>query len=82
MRYHQFTDRTIMIKINSYPTITMTIQVSISTTMHDNDNIQDVYDKIDEVLCMTKAEQNIITLGNWNAFIGEYNDGYIIGIMG
>jgi hypothetical protein len=49
------------------------------TTMHNEDEIEETYDKIDEVLKMTKVGENVIIIGDWNASVGEQNDGYIVG---
>lgn len=67
-----------MLKINAYSTITTIIQVYIPTTTHDDDEIKEVYDQIGEVLKMTKTEENIRILGDWNASVGSHNDGYMI----
>lgn len=40
MNYYQCTNRIIIIKMNSHPTITTIIQVYTSTTTYNNDNIE------------------------------------------
>lgn len=82
MSYYQCTNRIIMIKINIYPTITTIIQVYMPTTTHDDDEVEEVYDKLNEVLSMTRTEEYVIILNDWNSSIGQQNDGYMVGIYG
>lgn len=37
------------------------------TTTYDDNDVEEVYDKLDEVLIMTRSEENVIILGDWNA---------------
>lgn len=73
MSYYQCTDRIIMVKINSYPNNYNEYSSTYlyATTTHNGDEIEEVFDKIHEVLKMTKARENCIILGDWNASVGE-----------
>lgn len=57
------------------------MQVYMSTTTHNNDKIEEMYDRLNEVLYMTKAEENIILLKRWNAQVGEMKDGNIVVVV-
>lgn len=54
------------------------MQVYMSTTTHNNDKIEEMYDRLNEVLYMTKAEENIILLKRQSAQVGEIKDGNIV----
>jgi len=60
----QYTDRIIMVKIYTQPITTTIIQVYMPTTAHDDDKIEEMYDRLNQVLKMTKPEENIMLLGD------------------
>lgn len=39
------------------------------TTTHENNEVEEMYDKIDEVISMTRAEEYVIILGGWNTSV-------------
>lgn len=64
--YYRRTDRIIMVKINTKPTITTIIQVYIPITDDD------------WIWILIQAGENINILGNWNVSVREQSEKYIV----
>lgn len=52
------------------------------TTNADDDEIERVYEDLNSLIDQTKAEDNLIVLGDMNATVGEGKDGTIAGQYG
>jgi hypothetical protein len=41
---------------------------------HSEEEIEDTYDQLDEVLSTVKGKENLVVMGDWNAVVGEGED--------
>ena len=80
--YIQYSDRIVMVRLESKPVNTVIIQVYMPTSAHSDDEIEEVYSDLEEVLKFVKGNENLIILGDWNAVIGEEEERGITGKYG
>ena len=78
----QCSDRLAMIKVRAEPVDMVLIQVYMPTTDHDDEEVEKMYDQLDEILSKVKGTENVIIMGDWNAVVGEGRDGQEIGEFG
>ena len=78
----QLNERIIMIRIETKPVDTVVLQVYMPTTDYEDEEVEDVYEDITEVIKKVRGEENLIILGDWNAVVGEGEDGRILGKFG
>uniref|UniRef100_A0A8D8RFD8 Craniofacial development protein 2 n=1 Tax=Cacopsylla melanoneura TaxID=428564 RepID=A0A8D8RFD8_9HEMI len=58
------------------------IQTYFPTSAHIDDEIEEVYDQLDEVLELVEAKDSLIVLGDWNAVVGETKEDNVTGSYG
>lgn len=80
--YIQHSDRIILVKLNTKPNDTIIIQVYMPTSNAEDEEIDRLYDELNNLNDKTKGEDNVIVLGDMNANIGEGKEGTIVGKYG
>ena len=80
--YKQQSERLIMVKIDTKPVVTTVVQVYMPTNTHTDQEVEEVYEEIEELLKHVKGEENLIIMGDWNARVGEGKDSNIVGEYG
>lgn len=80
--YIIYSERIIMIQLEAEPYDLFIIQVYMPTSRADDEEIEEVYAGIEELLKLTKGKDNVIIMGDWNAVIGVSIDGREVGKYG
>jgi len=79
--YH-VNDRILLIKLKISTVNMIVIQVYLPTSNSEDDEIELVYDSLDELLGISRDSDNVIIVGDFNAVVGEGQDNQIIGKHG
>src|SRR6218665_1598364 len=78
----RYGSRMIEVKIKAGPVDLVIIQVYMPTTNHEEKEVENMYERLEEVLDRTKGTDYVVIMGDWNAVVGEGADGKSIGKYG
>ncbi|XP_071455118.1 craniofacial development protein 2-like [Hetaerina americana] len=53
----------------------MIVQVYMPTSSHLEEEIEEVYEQLEEVIGVAKRKENLIVMEDWNAVVGEGREG-------
>jgi endonuclease/exonuclease/phosphatase family metal-dependent hydrolase len=76
------TDRIIMVKLDANPVDIVIIQLYMPTSQHEDSEIEEMYEEIEDLINNENGEDYIVVMGDWNAILGEGKDGNEIGEYG
>ena len=79
---HQVSDRLIMVKVSATPVDMAIIQVYMPTTAYEDEDIEQIYEQIENIISKQKGNTNVIVMGDFNASVGEGNDEKVVGKYG
>ncbi|XP_049768102.1 uncharacterized protein LOC126101500 [Schistocerca cancellata] len=80
--YKQRSERIIVAKIDTKPTSTTVVQVYMPTSSADDEEIDEMYEDIKEIIQVVKGDENLIVMGDWNSRVGKGREGNIVGEYG
>jgi len=66
----QHCDRLIMVKLQAQPVDMVIIQVYMPTSKHEDEEVDDIYDQIEELMNARKGKDYMVIMGDWNAVVG------------
>ena len=78
----QKSDRLMMVRMKAEPRDIVIVQVYMPTSQHEESEIEEMYEQIEEMIDRQKGTDNVIVLGDWNAVVGEGRDGKEVGQFG
>lgn len=76
---YRFENKILMVKLKAVPTDIVAIQVYMPTTAHEEEEVDAMYDQLENMLEEIKGTDYVILMGDWNAVVGE---GGVDGCMG
>ena len=80
--YEQHSERLIVAKIDTKPQPTTIVQVYMPTSAADDEEIEKMYEEIEDILQYVKGEENLIVMGDWNAVVGKGKEDKTVGEHG
>ena len=71
-----------MITVKSNPKDTVIIQVYMPTTRHEDQEIEEMYEQIEDLMKYVKGDENLIIMWDWNVSVGKGKEGKVLGEHG
>lgn len=82
MELEKISDRLMWVRVEAEPVNMVIIQVYMPTSTHKEEEVDKVYDQVQEVLDKQRGSENVIIMGDFNAVVGEGEDGKEVGKFG
>ena len=71
-----------MVKIKAEPVDLIIIQVYFPTTGHDDEEVENLYEALEELIDKEKGKDYLVVMGDWNTVVGEVRDEKEVGSFG
>ena len=75
-------DRMIMVKLHGELKDIVLIQVYMPTSEHSDEEVEKVYEQLEELLKEQKGSDYVVIMGDWNAVVGEGREELTVGKFG
>ena len=71
-----------MVKLEMEPRDVVLVQVYFPTSAHEEEEVEKMYEKVEELLCKEKGSDFVVVMGDFNAVVGEGRDESVVGKFG
>src|SRR6218665_1769165 len=71
-----------LVKLKAEPVDIVVIQVYMPTTGHSDEEEEDIYEQMHELIDEEKGNDYLVVMGDWNAIVGETRDDKEVGEFG
>ena len=78
IRIEQLSDRVLVVKMQAEPADIVLVQAYMPTSSHEDEEIERIYDQLDEIIGKQKGTDYLVVIGDMNAVVGE-RDEMIVG---
>src|SRR6476469_8633140 len=78
----RFGDRIMVVKVKVDPVDMVIVQAYLPTTDYEDEEVEKLYDQLEEILGKQTGTDNVIVMGNFNAVVGEVIEDRVIGKFG
>ena len=72
----EHSDRVIVVKMEAEPRDIVAVQVYMPTSSSEDEKVDEVYEQRNDIIEAEKGNDYLILMGDWNAVIGEGEQGY------
>ena len=69
LKVYMVSDRIISVKIQADPVNLMIIQGYMPTSAHDDDELDEICDRFEELVAKEKGKDYVVIMGDWNAVV-------------
>src|SRR6478736_1080161 len=78
----RFGDRIIVVKVKANPVDMVIVQAYLLTTDYEDEEVEKLYDQLEEILGKQKGTDNVIVMGDFNAVVAEGKEDRVVGKFG
>ena len=82
MKIVQHSERLVLVKVQAEPVDLVIIQVYMPTSAHEDTEVEEIYEQLNDLIEEEKGSDNLVVMGDWNSVIGEGQDGKEVGAFG
>src|SRR6476469_10596842 len=78
----RFGDRIMVVKVQADPVDMVTVQAYLPTTDYEDEEVEKLYDQLEEIVGKRKGTDNVIVMGDFNAVGREGKEDRAVGKFG